>query len=225
MSRLIVPAEDRRQDFDLDDDGYSSGQLFSTDNILTAPSSDSDSDPSPMSDSIKRQTGDTPKEHITNGTLSDTLTATTSASVSESSPTINSDKTQTDETPRDLIKNGTYLSQLPKATVFAIIIDAFRLRVHDEREAIKRGDLAFQLPVGSISIHSRDSSRDSGPARRLAHQSPTVSRGLAGFKQYLHQAELRGTVLPTWWDKAARGECEALAKMEEGRLDEGVDEE
>jgi splicing suppressor protein 51 len=66
--------------------------------------------------------------------------------------------------------------------VYCRLIDSYRLRLEDER-----------IFEGNPYTHGEE-------------EDPLV-----GFRKFVDRAEATGTVLPTWWNRERRGECEKLA--------------
>ena len=77
------------------------------------------------------------------------------------------------------------LENLPQRQAFSLLIDAYRLRTEDEYTF--RGD--------AVGLH--------------AGRNP-----LPLFKRFLDRAEKRGGVLPSWWTKESRKNCERQAGKE-----------
>ena len=85
------------------------------------------------------------------------------------------------------LRDGTYLEKLARPDAMRQLIDSYRLRIEDEYTM--RGD-----------------------AGGLYAQEPPMP----DFRRYLNRAEKRKRprVLPTWWNKQARAECERLARTD-----------
>ena len=77
------------------------------------------------------------------------------------------------------ISNGNYFDGLSRQEAYRQIIDSYRLRVED--------DYAFR-----------------GDHRGIYNEAPP----LPDFRRYLDKAEKRAGVLPSWWNKQTRAECE-----------------
>jgi len=84
---------------------------------------------------------------------------------------------------KEQLKNGTYLHQFPKETLFAAVIDIFRLRVYEE-------------------YHCRRA--------KIGINNPKRKSTIVDFSQFLIKAENNG-LLPAWWNTEMRKECEAVA--------------
>jgi len=88
------------------------------------------------------------------------------------------------------VKSEDALHRLPEKEVYRRLIDIYRLRVEDER--------AFAGNL--VGIHNNEDS-------------------IACFQKFLDLAEAREGVLPPWWSKEKRGECEELGKIKGGWSD------
>jgi len=80
------------------------------------------------------------------------------------------------------LSNNKYLHHLPDNEAFVKLIDCFRMRVEDE----------FVFGLKNIGIYN--------------NEDP-----LPVFKEFLDLAESRPGLLPTWWNREKRRECERLA--------------
>jgi splicing suppressor protein 51 len=79
-----------------------------------------------------------------------------------------------------------FLHQIPmQKDVYCRLIDCYRLRVEDE----------FTFEGKTIGLY--------------ADEDPLI-----GFREFLDRAEATGTVLPTWWNKEKREQCEKLGMDE-----------
>ncbi|PVH70408.1 hypothetical protein DL98DRAFT_472722 [Cadophora sp. DSE1049] len=83
------------------------------------------------------------------------------------------------------LTSSDYLHPLPEKDAFTQLIDCYRLRVEDE--------YTFQGDAGGL----------------YGGEDP-----LPDFKRFLNQVEKREGVLPKWWSKEKRKECEKIAKNE-----------
>lgn len=90
--------------------------------------------------------------------------------------------------PFTSLDQGTWLHGRPETDVYAILIDAYRLRVEDMYR-IEREVEADSLYSGAAS-------------------------GLAGFRRFLGRVATKPGLLPPWWDASKKQECEALGMDE-----------
>ena len=83
--------------------------------------------------------------------------------------------------------DGTYLETLPRPDAMRQLIDSYRLRIEDE--------YTFRGDAGGL----------------YAQEPP-----MPDFRRYLNRAEKRKRprILPSWWDKRARVECERIARTD-----------
>ncbi|KAI1749265.1 hypothetical protein F4782DRAFT_533553 [Xylaria castorea] len=86
--------------------------------------------------------------------------------------------------PFNRLKKGDYLHGRPDTDVYMILIDAYRLRLHD--------NYAFHnvRPEDRIDFTSKD--------------------GVADFRRFLCQAKAIPRMMPSWWDKKKQAECVEL---------------
>ncbi|KAJ8122495.1 hypothetical protein ONZ43_g1323 [Nemania bipapillata] len=90
--------------------------------------------------------------------------------------------------PFKRLKRGNYFHGRPDMDVYKILIDAYRLRMHD------------------MAIFTNDNDKDSiyGGAED----------GLAGFRRFLCRAKAVPRMLPSWWGDKKQAECEQLGCQE-----------
>lgn len=91
------------------------------------------------------------------------------------------------------LSNDDYLHKLPEKDVFIQLIDCFRMRMEDE----------YTFKGDNYGIYGGDSP-------------------VPPFKKFLDLAEKRDKLLPSWWNKKKRQECERLAYNKSG-LNEWAD--
>ncbi|KAM3502623.1 hypothetical protein MY10362_004723 [Beauveria mimosiformis] len=82
------------------------------------------------------------------------------------------------------LDKGTWLHDRPHKDVYALLVDAYRLRVEDMY------NLEGEIEEGS-----------------LYGGAPS---GLAGFRRFLARVAARPGLLPPWWDAGKKKECEDL---------------
>lgn len=86
------------------------------------------------------------------------------------------------------LSNDDYLHKLPEKDVFIQLIDCFRMRMEDE----------YVYGGNNFGVYGDD--------------SPVPL-----FKEFLDLAEKRDKLLPSWWNKKKRQECERLADNQSDR--------
>lgn len=88
------------------------------------------------------------------------------------------------------LSNDDYLHKLLEKDAFIQLIDCFRMRMEDE----------YGFGGNSLGIYGGESP-------------------VSFFKEFLDLAEKREKLLPSWWDKEKRKECERLAMGGDGWAD------
>ncbi|OAA64851.1 Zinc finger, MYND-type [Cordyceps fumosorosea ARSEF 2679] len=93
--------------------------------------------------------------------------------------------------PFTRLDKGTWLHDRPRQDVFALLLDAYRLRIED------------------MYNHEGEAEADS-----LYGGAPN---GLVGFRRFLGRVTAaRPALLPPWWDETAKKECEDLGMQAGG---------
>ncbi|KAF2967609.1 hypothetical protein GQX73_g6007 [Xylaria multiplex] len=85
------------------------------------------------------------------------------------------------------LQRGDYLQGLPATDIYKLLIDAYRLRVEDNK--------AYAGTRGEDSIYGN------------AHD------GLEGFRNFINRAKEIPRMLPPWWSDKKQAECEGLGRL------------